>query len=78
VPTPKREIVDPDIGYVGNNLLAVSDSILVGAQFPGITSGETDFADRSEPRRTVAECLDLISAKFPLLGSCFEYVMRPS
>jgi hypothetical protein len=54
VPTPKREIVDSDIGCVGNDLLVVSNSVFVGAKFLRIAGGETDLTDGGGPGGAVA------------------------
>src|SRR5262249_27504300 len=53
VPAPDRQVVEAHVGHMRENLLVVGDSVLVGAQFFGIASGEAHFADGGHPRRLV-------------------------
>src|ERR1019366_7433697 len=59
VPIPERQVVDSDIGCVGNDLLVVSNSVFVGAKFLRIASGEADLADRGGPGWTITQRLNL-------------------
>src|SRR5215471_21409367 len=59
VPTPKRQIVDPDVCRMRDDLFVVSNFVFVDLEFLRIAGGETNFTDRSGPGRTIAERLDL-------------------
>jgi hypothetical protein len=59
VPAPQREVVDADVSCVGDDLLVVRNSVFVDAKLLRIAGGETNLTDRSNPRLTVAQRLDL-------------------